>query len=296
MKVVLTGSSGRIGRAIFGALAGAHEVVGIDRTVFSTTHIVGDCTDRALLESALEGAYAVIHTAGPHAPHVGIVPDAEFERVNVEGTRTLIEVARTSGVRRIVYTSTTALYGHAIEPGKCSWIDEATEPLPRTIYHRTKLAAEALLADAADEALGVRVLRMSRCFPEAAPLMALYRLHRGIDARDVGEAHALALAHEGAAFERFVISGATPFVSGDCDELAHDAPAVIRARSPQLAAAFNERGWKLPKTIDRVYSSARAQGELDWKPTRDWREVIAQLDSGDIEVLAANVRETPVHE
>jgi UDP-glucose 4-epimerase len=34
---------------------------------------------------------------------------------------------------------------------------------------------------------------MGRCFPEPAPAMALARLHRGIDARDVAEAHALAL-------------------------------------------------------------------------------------------------------
>lgn len=296
MKVVLTGSSGRIGRAIFGSLAGAHEVIGIDRSVFSTTHIVGDFADRALLESALEGADAVIHTAGPHAPHVGLVPDAEFERVNVEGTRILLEVARASGVRRLVYTSTTALYGHVIQPGSCRWIDEATEPLPRTIYHRTNLAAESLLAEGADDALAVRVIRMSRCFPEAAPLMALYRLHRGIDARDVGEAHALALTDAGAAFEKFVVSGATPFEPGDCEELAHDAPAVIRTRAPQLAATFDERGWELPQVIDRVYSSAKAQRELGWKPSRGWREVIAQLDSGDIEVLPANVRGSTVRE
>ncbi|MGF0520385.1 hypothetical protein ACQEDT_02620 [Agrobacterium pusense] len=45
MRIVLTGSSGRVGRAIFSALASRHEVIGIDRSPFSTTHIVGDFAD-----------------------------------------------------------------------------------------------------------------------------------------------------------------------------------------------------------------------------------------------------------
>lgn len=290
MTILLTGSSGRIGRAIFGALAREHEVVGIDRIAFSTTRIVGDCTDPELLKPALEGVDAVIHTAGPHAPHVGLVPDAEFERVNVEGTRTLFELARAAGVRRFVYNSTTALYGHAIRPGACAWVDERTEPQPRTIYHRTKLAAEHLLEELASPDLSVRVLRMSRCFPEPAPLMAVYRLHRGIDARDVGTAHALALTHEGPPFERYVISGATLFFRDYCEALAKDAQGLIRIQLPALAKAFDERGWPLPATIDRVYNPARAQAELGWTPRWGWEEVLAQVDREDIEVLPAEAR------
>lgn len=45
MKILLTGSSGRIGRAIFGALAASHEVVGLDRSPFATTRIIADVTD-----------------------------------------------------------------------------------------------------------------------------------------------------------------------------------------------------------------------------------------------------------
>lgn len=287
MKVILTGSSGRIGRAIFGALAEDHEVVGIDRNVFSTTRIVGDCADAGVMRPLLEGADAVIHTAGPHAPHVGVVEDAEFERVNVEGTRHLFEWARAAGVRRFLYTSTTALYSHAIEPGACTWVDERTGPQPRNVYHRTKLAAERLLEELASSDLAVCVLRMSRCFPEPAPALAAYRLHRGIDARDVANGHALALAHEGAPFERFVLSGATPFRSEDCAGLASDAPAVFRERAPELAAAFDQRGWELPATIDRVYSAARAQADLGWAPRWGWKEVLAQADRDDIEVLPA---------
>lgn len=290
MKIILTGSSGRIGRAIYAALAPEHEVIGIDRNVFSTTHVIGDCADPELLKPLLDGADAVVHTAGPHAPHVGVVSDAEFERVNVEGTRTLFELAQASGVTRFVYTSTTALYGHAIGPGQCTWVSEDTEPQPKSIYHRTNLAAEALLEDAANEALPVRVMRMSRCFPEPAPLMTLYRLHRGVDARDVAQGHRLALSNSGAAFERFILSGATPFLPEDCARLAKDAPSVLRERAPQLAEAFEARGWPIPQTIDRIYDSSLAQKKLSWTPRWDWQEVLAQLDRNDLEVLPADAR------
>ncbi len=214
-----------------------------------------------------------------------MVPESEFERVNVEGTRKLYEFAREAGVRKFVYTSTTALYGHAISPGVCTWVDEDTPPQPRTVYHRTNLAAEALLEEMASEALPVRVLRMSRCFPEPVPIMAIYRLHRGIDARDVADGHKLALAHEGAPFERFILSGATPFNRDDCAELSTNAEEILREREPELAEAFDRRGWTLPTQIDRVYDSSGGQERLGWKPCWDWREVLAQLDRRSIEVL-----------
>ena len=53
VKILLTGSSGRVGRAIFGALAARHEVVGIDRSPFATTRHVADFTDTRMLAKAL---------------------------------------------------------------------------------------------------------------------------------------------------------------------------------------------------------------------------------------------------
>ena len=197
-RVLVTGASGRVGRAVCVQLWAQHEVHGLDRAPSSTASHVGDLGDEALVQHALEGVQAVVHTAALHAPHVGLLPDAEFQRVNVDATRRLYQLAAQAGVARFVFTSTTALYGAAsTPPGRAGWVTEATEPQPRSIYHRSKLAAEAALVEAAAGAGArapvLRILRMSRCFPEAAPLMAAYRLHRGVDARDVARAHALAL-------------------------------------------------------------------------------------------------------
>ncbi len=285
MRIVLTGSSGRLGRAIFNALAVHHSVVGIDRSPFSTTHLVGDFTDGALLRKALKGADAIIHCAALHAPQVGTVSDAEFRRVNVEGTRLLAEAALAAGVDRLIFTSTTALYGHAVVPGRCTWIDEDTVAQPKSVYHRTKLEAERMLADMAGPHLQLRVLRMSRSFPEPANVTAAYRLHRGIDIRDVADAHAAALTNSGDHFQRHIISAGTLFKPEDCEALAVDAASVIRLRAPGLATKFAQRNWPLPQRIDRVYASKSAGSSLRWNFRFGYDEVFAQLDRASLEVL-----------
>lgn len=287
MKVVVTGSAGRIGRAIHIRLSPAHEVTGIDTTPSSTSEVVGDFTDPALLARALADADVVVHTAALHAPHVPYVSEATFRTVNVDGTRRLLDAAAATGVRRIVFTSTTALYGTAATPaGRAGWVDEALPPEPQTIYHRTKLEAEQLLEQAARQGgPSLRIIRMSRCFPEPMQVMAAFRLHRGVDVRDVAAAHAAAVEHAGVAVERFVISGATPFLAEDVVALAHDAPAVLAERAPRLVRCYAERGWALPASIDRVYSPAHAITRLGWQPRFGFDEVLAQHDAGVPEVL-----------
>lgn len=42
---------------------------------------------------------------------------------------------------------------------------------------------------------------------------------------------------------------------------------VIAERAPKVAAAFHERGWPLPRTIDRVYDSSAATNAFGYRPT-----------------------------
>lgn len=298
MRVLVTGASGRIGRAICVNLARAHTVRGLDRAPSSTADWVGDLTDTALLAQAVEGIDAVVHVAALHAPHVGRVSEAVFEQINVLGTRRLLQAAQRAGVRHIVFTSTTAVFGAGADGAAggraAAWVTEAVEAQPRTVYHRTKLAAEQLLIEAARQGgPAVTVLRMARCFPEPAPMMAAYRLHRGADARDVAQAHALALPNpppsSAVPHRTFIVSGATPFVPDDMPQLLNDAEGLLRQKAPALAAAFDARGWRLPASIDRVYSPAAIQAELGWQPRFGFEEVLREYDAWSSEVLPPEV-------
>lgn len=276
MRILVTGAAGLIGSAVAARLAREHDIIGVDLLPGEHVQIVGDCGNVADWRHRAGSIDAIVHTAALHAPHAGQRSDEEFRRCNVDATQRLLDLAMDSKTKHFVLTSTTSLYGRALESYSIAvWVDEQLEPQPRDIYDETKLEAERLVASAASQ-MTVTSLRMSRCFPEPAADMAWYRLYRGIDRRDVAEAHALALHRHGPA-ATYVISGATPFIREDCEQLLSDAPSVIERRCPGLIGRMAERGWLPPKSIDRVYDSGLAAGELGYEPSHG----IASCIQGD---------------
>ncbi|MFL6757616.1 MAG: NAD-dependent epimerase/dehydratase family protein [Sphingomicrobium sp.] len=265
MRIVVTGAAGLIGSGIARRLAEHHDVIGLDLKPGDHVQLVGDCCDVAEWHQRAGSIDAIVHVAALHAPHVGRRSDAEFRRANVEATSRLLDYAIGAGASHFVLTSTTSLYGHALAPdGAAVWVDEELEPQPRDIYDETKLEAEQLAATASGP-MTVTTLRMSRCFPEPAEVMAWYRLHRGVDRRDVAEAHALALHRTGPP-ATYIISAATPFGRQDCEGLLLDAPAVLEQRRPGLIGEMTGKGWRPPRSIDRVYDSRRAARDLGFTP------------------------------
>ncbi|WP_309234801.1 NAD(P)-dependent oxidoreductase [Nocardia sp. XZ_19_385] len=267
--VLVTGSSGLVGAAVAQEMrAAGWQVRGWDvRPGPWTTHL-GDLRDGKLRARAVAGSDIVVHTAALHAPHVGRMPDDEFRAVNVEATAALLEQAAENGVRRVVYTSSTSVYGHALVPeDRAVWVDEALEPRPRDVYDETKLEAETLVADV-DPPLATIVLRIARCFPEAPAIQAAHRLYRGVDVRDVAHAHRLA-AENDRVTGTFNVAGPMLFHPSDVQHLWRDVPALLEQRAPELVALFGRQGWPLPPTIDRVYDSGKARRELGYRPVYD---------------------------
>ena len=101
----------------------------------------GDLADAAAVRRATAGCEVVYHIAATYR-EAG-QSDAAYVKVNVEGTRNVLEAARESGARRVVHCSTGGVHGHIESP-------PATEDAPFSpgdVYQRTKLDAERLAAE-----------------------------------------------------------------------------------------------------------------------------------------------------
>lgn len=150
MKVLVTGGGGFLGGAIVRRLVARGDTV---RTLQRGDYpalaamgiecVRGDLGDAALVQSAVRGCDAVIHTAAK----AGVWgPFDEYYRANVVGTRNVLAACRAAGVKRLVYTSSpSVVFDGRDEAG----IDE-TAPYPTRYlahYPRTKAEAErAVLA------------------------------------------------------------------------------------------------------------------------------------------------------
>jgi nucleoside-diphosphate-sugar epimerase len=267
-KVLVTGSSGQLGAEICRQLSSEYQVTGLDTAPGPFTQVLGSVDDRALVFSQVARVDAVIHVASLHAPHRERLPKSRFVDVNVQGALHLLEAAAEHGCKRFVYTSTTSVYGRAMEPrGEAAvWVTEELTPEPRDIYDVTKLAAEQLCRLVhAETGLPVLLLRTSRFYPQPTEELAIHRLHRGLDVRDCAWAHRLALESP-VPFGLYNISARSPFRREDLTELLHDAPSIIRRRAPEVARLLVQRGIPLPSSLDRVYVIERAEAGLGFHP------------------------------
>lgn len=151
--VLVTGATGAIGHRVVHALCAA----GYKLRTFSldtpepklfppeVDNHIGDVTDTAAVQSAMQGVDAVVHLAA--LLHIVNPPPelhGEYERINVGGTATVVEAAIAVGVKRVILASTIAVYG----PSDGKVLDEDSAVLPDTLYAETKLAAEKIVLNA----------------------------------------------------------------------------------------------------------------------------------------------------
>ena len=182
--------------------------------------VTGDLRDPASLTRAVEGCGCVYHVAADYRLWV---PDAgEMHRSNVEGTRNLLEAARSAGVERVVYTSTVGCIGFpAGAPGNEDTpvaLADMTGP-----YKRSKFLAERAALEYASAGFPVIIVNPTapvgdHDFKPTPTGKIILDFLRGsmpayvdtglnlVDVRDVAGGHLLA-AEKGRPGERYILGG-----------------------------------------------------------------------------------------
>ena len=152
MNILVTGGAGYIGSVVVEeTLRARHRTIVYDNLVKghremvdpSATFVEGDLLDRPLLEKTFveHDVEAVIHMAAYSLVGESVVEPSKYYMNNVVAGISLLDAMRDSGVSKIVFSSTAAVYG---EPEKQP-IEESDRTSPTNPYGDTKLAFEHAL-------------------------------------------------------------------------------------------------------------------------------------------------------
>jgi UDP-glucose 4-epimerase len=286
VKILVTGSSGHLGEALVRTLK--TDAIGLDIRPSNFTNNVGSILDREFVRHSMKDIDIVLHTATLHKPHILTRSRQDYVDTNITGTLNLLEEAISANVQAFIFTSTTSVFGNAINPNSIIWVTEDVVPIPKNIYGVTKKAAEDLCETFhQDYRLPCIILRTSRFFPEEddredvrknyddSNIKANEFLYRRVELEDVVSAHILAMQKAASiGFGRYIISATTPFNLNDLSELFTNAPQVVKRNFPDYEHVYQHRGWKMFPGIDRVYVNERARKDLGWNPEYDFGYIL----------------------
>ena len=147
MQALVTGGAGFIGSNIVDALvADGHRVRVLDDLTTGYADnvdaeaelVVGEVADHDAVAGAVEGAEVVFHLAAHRAVLRSVEQPLATDSANVHGTLTVLKAAADAGVRRVVYASSSSVYGGAAELPT----PETAPTWPRSPYAVTKLTGE----------------------------------------------------------------------------------------------------------------------------------------------------------
>lgn len=319
MKALVTGANGFTGSHLVKALEKRGDsVVALVRkssnlarlSACNVQLIYGEITDRDALQQAMAGVDTVFHTAA--YVELGLVNETQMQRVNVEGTRAVLEVAQKYGVSKVVYCSTIGIYGDT--GGKV--VDETfkrTQTNFSSAYDRTKYEAQQLVDQFAAQKLPIVSVMPSGIFgaddPHFGPVLQQYlkgwlKLWVGGD-RITGIVHVddlvaamLLAAEKGKIGEHYIISAGDLTTREMFELLSKETSISVPGEVPKplvrlvgniLDPIGRTFKWQPPLSRERVHyvydrcvrvDATKARRELGWQPrsvSETLREIVKDM-------------------
>lgn len=143
MKITLIGGSGFVGTRLIDLLRHDYQLKNIDKRqshFFPDITVIGDVRDKDKMVELLKGTEVVVLLAAEHRDDVS--PISLYYDVNVGGMRNVLAAMEANGIRRIVFTSSVAVYGlNKKNP------DEEHPKDPFNHYGKSKWQAEEVLQE-----------------------------------------------------------------------------------------------------------------------------------------------------
>jgi nucleoside-diphosphate-sugar epimerase len=274
MKVVVTGASGKAGRAVVRDLVEHdHDVLGVDLVAPAeqlAPSLAVELTEFGQTLECLHGADAVVHLAA--IPANRIRTEETTFRTNMLSTYNVFEAARLLGLERVVWASSETVLGLPFEREQPAYapIDEEHPPYPQSSYALSKLLAEELGRQLHRwTEMPFVALRFSNImepgdyagFPEHwdDPSLRRWNLWGYIDGRDVAQSCRLALAPEVRGAEHFILAAADTVMNRPSRELMAEVYPSVPYR--QTDGDF-----------DTLLSIDKARRLLGYEPQHSWRD------------------------
>jgi UDP-glucose 4-epimerase len=292
-EVVVTGGAGFIGSAVVNLLLEKGYTVRVVDDLSTgdlrnlpdhprLRFVKHDVTIAEGLDNVLNGAETIIHMAA-----VASVPECESNpmkafKVNVRGLENIIKLGVKNSVKKIVFTSSAAVYGDVEEP-----VSEEAPPKPFSVYGHTKLLGETLLENSGVPSLVFRIFnaygrtgagvgtygvvdRFLKNLKEGKPL-EIYgdgkNVRDFIHVRDVANAIALSVEKDVDGFNVFNLG------TGRATTIYELANLVLKLSSQGRVVMHPPRQGDIKYSVADISKAAR---ELGFKPTVTLEDYIKQ--------------------
>ena len=273
-KIVVTGGSGKAGRAVINELnTRGYQTLNVDQTIPPASWgwaLAVDLTDLGQTIEALRGAEAVVHLAAIPAPEMR--PEQETFRNNILSTYNVFSAAADLGLKKVVWASSETVLGLPFEKELPDYapIDEQQTPFPESSYALSKLLGENMAAQFNRRfGLPFAGLRISNImepdeyakFPTFwdDPTLRKWNLWGYVDARDVAQATRLALELDVPGSEQYIIAANDTVMDRSSKGLMDEVYPTVEIR-------------KDLGEFETLLSIDKAREVLGYEPDHTWRD------------------------